>query len=231
MNGFEDIVQLLVAQNAAFDAGSYGAAYYVLMAAVGLAAETGDEVMLKRLEHRAADQAAELDRREPSHPLASAAARDRGETPAFANAERRARAAAARVAGRKGHPSRAESVTYSVDPSRSLVRLTYHETPAFADWVAAMEAVFRDPDYQPGFAFLTDRTGVEAPTTRFVRNALAFLEAHAAELAGARWAAVMVDPIARSMARMAQSLAAGLPVILKVFPDVASAEEWLERSR
>jgi hypothetical protein len=91
--------QLLTVATEAFAAGSYGAAYHLLLAVLHFADDAGDQVLLKRLEELAERQAAELDRRHPRHGMATAAAHDRGHKALFTNAAVHARAAIARVAG------------------------------------------------------------------------------------------------------------------------------------
>ena len=93
------VQDLLAIQATAFAEGSYAAAYHLLLAILHFGDSAGDEVTLKRVEHLAAQQRAELDRLEPHHPLATRAAHIRGQTPLFASAELHARAALARSAG------------------------------------------------------------------------------------------------------------------------------------
>ena len=116
---------------------------------------------------------------------------------------------------------------YSIDASAGLVRLDYQKAPTFDEWAAVMRAVFQDPAYRPGFAFLSDHRGLEPPTTEYVRSVAEFVTIHREKLTGSRWAVVVGSPAAYGMARMGQTLAEGFGGEAAIFTDADAADAWL----
>ena len=71
-----------------------------------------------------------------------------------------------------------------------------------------MQAVFREAEYAPGWALLSDRRAVREPQTKdFIERVVAFLRRHGRELEHGRWAMVVSGVAVYGMARMAQELA------------------------
>ena len=122
----------------------------------------------------------------------------------------------------------ASPIRYSIDSEARIVTLLYAAHPTIEQWQAAMLAIFADPRYRPGFAFLADRRAAStAPDRAYIEGTIAFGEAHAAQLKGARWATLVATPASYGMARMGQSRGEGGPVDLGAFTDLAAAMRWL----
>jgi hypothetical protein len=117
----------------------------------------------------------------------------------------------------------------SIDPALSLVTFLYTSNPTFAEWRSAMEAVFADPAYRPGFHFLGDRRSVPAPPSReYFEQALEFTLAHADQVRGSRWATVVATPAGYGMARVAQAISEdSSPIEFGIFTDLGAALSWL----
>ena len=124
------------------------------------------------------------------------------------------------------------SLSYVLDRPARIVRITYASNPSFEEWVAMMQAVFREAEYAPGWGLLSDRRAVREPQTKeFIERVVAFLRRHRGELEHGRWAMVVSGVAVYGMARMAQELAGELPVQLGVFTDMDEACEWLNLAR
>ena len=75
------------------------------------------------------------------------------------------------------------SLSYVLDQPARIVRITYASNPSFEEWVAMMQAVFREAEYAPGWGLLSDRRAVREPQTKdFIERVVAFLRRHGREL-------------------------------------------------
>lgn len=121
------------------------------------------------------------------------------------------------------------SLAFWIDAPAKIVRLEYRGQVEVDDFTAALEAVFRDPAYRPGFGFLVDRRAANPPTVDYTERVLAFALLHERELRGARWALVVASAAAVDMGHFGEKLAASaaLPQAAQVFRDPESAEAWL----
>ena len=119
-------------------------------------------------------------------------------------------------------------LTYSIDLECHLVTLTGARVPDFDEWNATMRRLLADPDFQPGFDFLTDRRMAEAaPTADYLRRAVSFLDLNRKRLGHCRWALVVTGPAAFGMGRMAEALCSETSVQMRVFTDLMEAQSWL----
>jgi hypothetical protein len=120
-------------------------------------------------------------------------------------------------------------INYSIDSEARIVRLTHVGSSAIEEYEATLTAIFRSPLYRPGFGFLVDRRGFEAPPSSFVQQLVSFLQRNRGSVAGARWAVVASTPAGYGMARVGQMLAEAAEhvVIVDAFRSVAEAEAWL----
>src|ERR1043165_4042969 len=95
------------------------------------------------------------------------------------------------------------AVTYSIDPEARIVFVTITGDSSFTEWSEAMLKVLADPQYRPGFNFLSDRRQqTEAPSTPSAKGAAEFLNQHSSEMGHYRWAAVSNSPAIYGMLRM-----------------------------
>jgi hypothetical protein len=120
------------------------------------------------------------------------------------------------------------AVTYHIDPEERIVYLiTAGESPSF-EWRAAMLSVLADPDYRPGFNFLSDRRRqTNVPDAQYVRPAADFLAYHSAKMGSYRWASVSTDPATFGMLRMFEAFARTNGVRARAFTDYDQALRWL----
>lgn len=125
-------------------------------------------------------------------------------------------------------------IEYLVDGARRFVTFISHEDPSLEEWIAALEAIFADPDFQPGFGFLSDRRTVREPAaSNFVQEAARYLSKRRDIFAGGRWAVLVDTPVGYGMARLGQAyISEGLCLQVEIFKDRDEAVAWLcERDR
>lgn len=120
----------------------------------------------------------------------------------------------------------AEPLSYEIDvPSRRVV-VIYAALPTFAEWSQAMERVFADPNYQPGFGMFLDARSIGASATDYVTRMVEFIDRHRKRAGGCRWAILVEDESSFGMGRMAEQLSS-CEFSIRTFRDRAKAEEWL----
>jgi hypothetical protein len=89
---------LMQMQEQAFEAGRFQVAYHLLAAALYAAEELNSIELLEELGALASNRQAELDRKEPAHPISSASAHGRGNSALFATLAKTAGPARGRLA-------------------------------------------------------------------------------------------------------------------------------------
>jgi hypothetical protein len=120
------------------------------------------------------------------------------------------------------------NLSYSIDSRARLVLFHYAGSADFSEWAAVMQSLLSDPEYRPGFGFLTDRRSqIEIPSTAFVRSVIDFLHRNGEAIGVKRWATVVGSPAGYGMGRMAQQLGHELPFEIEIFSDVETARSWL----
>lgn len=118
-------------------------------------------------------------------------------------------------------------IQWSIDTTAGLVRMTHTGPTEFPAWERAMTAIVASPDFRPEFGFLVNMDTSDPPTAEHQRAVVHFLETHAADLAGARWAYLAETPAHYGMARMAQLMADPMTLPIAVFRTLADAADWL----
>jgi hypothetical protein len=119
------------------------------------------------------------------------------------------------------------NITYSIDKVLRIVTLTYTGNPDFDEWVNTMRAVFKDPNFKPGFSVILDRRLVKvAPTMEYIEDITAFVKDHLIELGNNRTAIVVSEIASFGMARMSQGLMNDTERT-QIFTDIEKAREWL----
>jgi len=119
------------------------------------------------------------------------------------------------------------NITYSIDKVLRIVTLTYTGNPDFDEWVNTMGAVFKDPNFKPGFSVILDRRLVKtAPTMEYIEDITAFVNDHPIELGNNRTAIVVSEIASYGMARMSQGLMNDTERT-QIFTDIEKAREWL----
>lgn len=124
------------------------------------------------------------------------------------------------------------NLRYTIDPGTRMVRIEYLGQPDFPEWAAMMRAIFGDPNYQPGFGFLSDRRSVaEPPTSAYIRQVSDFVIDHQEQLRGSRLAMVVGGPATFGMARMSGERISRTGIEQAVFTDPGEAMRWLVAGR
>ena len=119
------------------------------------------------------------------------------------------------------------NITYSIDKILRIVSLNYTGDPDFDEWANTMRAVFRDPNFEPGFSFILDRRLVtNAPETDYIEKIVAFSKAHPIELGKCRTAVIVTGPASYGMGRMSQALLDDTENT-QIFTDIEEAKRWL----
>lgn len=114
--------------------------------------------------------------------------------------------------------------TYEILSEQSLVRITIHDYPTFDEWEKMMLQIFADPQFRPGFDFLSDKREVHgAASTEHVEAVAHFYRRHEGKMG--RWAIVVQGPLAFGMARMTESYCPGDRV--RAFTDMDEAMLWI----
>ena len=115
--------------------------------------------------------------------------------------------------------------SFTIDPERSEVRITYQRHPTAAEWVRMMRAVFADERFRDGFHFLFDkRQAADAATTSYVMKVASFYREHRHRFG--RCAILVGDELAFGMARMTEGFCMDDDV--RAFTDLGEAERWLQ---
>jgi hypothetical protein len=119
------------------------------------------------------------------------------------------------------------NLTYSIDKESRIVYLKYTGDPDFDEWANTMLSAFRDPDFEPGFSFIMDRTLVQtSPSIDYIKKVVAFSKKHPVELGNCRTAIVVNGKGPYGMARMSQAYLEDTEYT-RVFTDIKQAERWL----
>jgi hypothetical protein len=119
------------------------------------------------------------------------------------------------------------TMTNRIDRDARVVRIEFHSNPSFAEAEPMLQALVREPAYEPGFGFLVDRRSTAPPSADYVRSLAAFFALHEARFAGCRWALLVSNTTRYETARITPLLRADLPVHVEIFDDVEAAEVWL----
>jgi hypothetical protein len=120
------------------------------------------------------------------------------------------------------------SVIYRVSPAERIVYLTVVGAATAREMSDAMLSALADPDYRPGFDFLSDRShGTDCPDTACVRAGVDFLREHSAEMGYYRWAAVSPHAAVYGMLRMFSMLGETRGIRAEPFADFDEARRWL----
>jgi hypothetical protein len=121
---------------------------------------------------------------------------------------------------------------YTIAPDVHLVTLTSGESPPVEEFRCALDAVLADPDFRPGFNFLSDRRSVRAtPTATDIERVGQEVLFRGHELGGGLWAIVVADLSSYGVARMKSMLldesGTQSGITLAVFTDIDEARRWL----
>jgi PhnB protein len=121
------------------------------------------------------------------------------------------------------------ALSYSLDPSRRLVRLVLHEPPTLLDLEAVIDRLAADSQFGPGYGVLADRWRVTAePDEAIVRAAIEAIARRKDRFANVRWATVTSHLSGYRMGRLLiEPFADQRGVAYRVFMDEAQALEWL----
>jgi hypothetical protein len=120
-------------------------------------------------------------------------------------------------------------ISYIIDPLRRRVDVVLDGEVTIEDAIGVFDTIVRAPDFQPGFAILSDHRRLGRPfSTEEVHRLTDWMEEHASVLRPTRWAAVVSRPTSFGLMRMLAArakLTAGIDV--GVFLDLHSADAWL----
>ena len=121
-------------------------------------------------------------------------------------------------------------ISYSIDPARGLVTLTYTGTITDRDLFDTFDRLYRDPGHRVGMSELSDlREAESVQVTAKGLQDLALRTARQLDPAGKTWRVAVVAPrdVVFGLARMYELLREGSPEQVMVFRDLAAAEQWL----
>ena len=121
-------------------------------------------------------------------------------------------------------------INYSIDTGARIVRLEYVRDTTVDELMATMRAIFRSPDYRPGFGFLADRRNADAPAVDDAEHVLAFMVLHRDRVAGGRWALVTGGPATHGLGRLGRTISDSGPMRVHVFQHIEDAERWLRET-
>jgi hypothetical protein len=122
-------------------------------------------------------------------------------------------------------------IVYSIDPSRNRVTLTYTGTITDRELFDVFDRLYRDPAHRIGMDELSDLRAVHNVTVTSVGlQALADQASRSLDQARQTWRVAVVAPqdVAFGLARMYGLFREDSPELVRVFRDLASAEEWLD---
>jgi len=121
-------------------------------------------------------------------------------------------------------------IAYTVDPTRNRVTLVYTGTITDRELFETFDRLYRDPAHQVGMDELSDlRTVHNVTVTSVGLQALADQTARNLDQARQTWRVAVVAPqdVVFGLARMYGLFREDSPELVRVFRDLASAEEWL----
>lgn len=120
---------------------------------------------------------------------------------------------------------------YSIDAAKRRVLVTYLWRPDFAQWQAAVEEIFKDPDYQPDYDLLFDRTAIHEPSsTAFIKSMVSYIDRHWKKNGPVRWSFATHDIGSFGTGRMAEQLT-DYPGSVRIFKSMADATAWLDEMK
>jgi hypothetical protein len=99
--------------------------------------------------------------------------------------------------------------------------------PAFSEMAAALDEIFADPRFRPGFSLVFDRTALHLPaTTDYIKRKAVYIDQAHLEQGVNRWAFVVGDPGPYGMGRMLEQLTE-FQESVRTFKDIDSALFWI----
>jgi hypothetical protein len=121
-------------------------------------------------------------------------------------------------------------IAYTVEPTRNRVTLVYTGTITDRELFETFDRLYRDPAHRVGMDELSDlRTVHNVTVTSVGLQALADQTARNLDQARQTWRVAVVAPqdVVFGLARMYGLFREDSPELVRVFRDLASAEEWL----
>jgi hypothetical protein len=115
---------------------------------------------------------------------------------------------------------------YRIDPEAGIVQILGETQPD--ELAVVLQAMGRDPAYRPTFGFLRDRRGMKRVSTKELLRAAAVI-AQFPQLAGSRWAYIATDDADVDFILEAAEIARTQGLEFAIFPDPATARDWLSR--
>ncbi|MEW6674202.1 MAG: hypothetical protein AB1427_21110 [Thermodesulfobacteriota bacterium] len=115
-----------------------------------------------------------------------------------------------------------------IEKDQKRVRVVVTGTFSTDDIFQAIDRIRDDPDFESGFAILSDHTGIDtAITPTQAQSTAAHIEQLSRHFAGAKWAVVTQKDASYGMMRMLSVYLETVPVYLQVFRSFEEAEDWL----
>jgi hypothetical protein len=122
------------------------------------------------------------------------------------------------------------ALVYTTDPRLRLVVVTSTRHPTLAETVATLDAIFADPAYAPGFAFLYDRRRDPAPPEpRSVQGLFDYFADRRHLIGAARCAVVLAPDVApaRGTLLAVDAAVTELSTQIRLFLRMEDALRWL----
>jgi hypothetical protein len=122
------------------------------------------------------------------------------------------------------------ALVYTTDARQRLVVVTSMRHPTLAETTATLDAIFADPAYAPGFAFLYDRRrDATPPEPQAVRGLFDYFARRTHLVAGARCAVVLAPDVASARGTLlaVDAAVSELSTQVRLFLRMEDALRWL----
>jgi hypothetical protein len=124
------------------------------------------------------------------------------------------------------------TVECRIDAEAGIVHTTVSGEIGASDIIAALEELFRHPDYRPGLIGLADlRSYTWRSEMSDIRRVAQFMIANGKKIGRSRTAIVVSSDYSYGMSRMYEAFAAASPIEVKIFRDMDEAVAWLRDDR
>lgn len=125
------------------------------------------------------------------------------------------------------------SIAFTLDAEKRRVHFIIEGTFTLQDIIDNLQSVLAMPEFGPGFQVLSDHRGVQRPVTvPEVEDMMAFMRASRERFLNMRWAIVTQRPSSYAMMGLLSTLAElHVQMEVRVFTQVAPAEQWLDAER
>ena len=119
------------------------------------------------------------------------------------------------------------ALSFTIDASRPVAIVRYHEQPTFAEWSEIMDRLLSDAHCNPQLGVILDRRYVFFPADEaYIQQMVRYLDSGRAAGKLARCAIVVTDMGSYGMGRLAEQIT-NLKGSIQTFRNLHDAETWL----